>query len=148
MSALNETHDPGLRSWVESANRPGAEFPIQNLKLDGYERTAPVGSFPANDYTLFDMIGNVWEWTTDWYTGTHTANTCCSVVERNPVGGDETASVDRSAAGNQIPRKVLKGGSFACADNYCRRYRPAARQHHPIDTGTNHVGFRCIVRPG
>ena len=130
------------------ANYWQGEFPIQNLKLDGYERTAPVGSFPANDYTLFDMIGNVWEWTTDWYTGTHTANTCCSVVERNPVGGDETASVDRSAAGNQIPRKVLKGGSFACADNYCRRYRPAARQHHPIDTGTNHVGFRCIVRPG
>ena len=129
------------------ANYWQGEFPIENLKLDGYERTAPVGSFPANDYTLFDMIGNAWEWTTDWYTGPHTTHSCCSGPARNPIGGAEDASIDPNDPGSRIPRKVLKGGSYACAENYCQRYRPAARQHHPIDTGTNHVGFRCIVRP-
>jgi formylglycine-generating enzyme required for sulfatase activity len=130
------------------ANYWQGEFPHQNLALDGYERTAPVGSFPPNGFGLYDMIGNVWEWTTDWYGRAHTIASCCSAPPRNPAGGSREASIDSVDPGNAIPRKVLKGGSFACAENYCRRYRPAARQSHPIDTGTNHVGFRCIVRPG
>ena len=127
------------------ANYWQGEFPWQNLVLDGYERTAPVGSFPPNDYGLLDMIGNAWEWTTDWYAPRHEAPSPCCAASRGPRGS-EAESVDvRDAAA--IPRRVLKGGSYACAENYCRRYRPAARMAHPIDTGTNHIGFRCVVRP-
>jgi formylglycine-generating enzyme len=129
------------------ANYWQGEFPWQNLKLDGYERTAPVGSFPPNDYGLVDMIGNAWEWTTDWYTDRHIVQDgCCGGASGNPLGGTREGSVDPNEPGN-IPRRVLKGGSFACAENYCQRYRPAARMHHPIDTGTNHISFRCVVRP-
>ena len=123
------------------ANYWQGQFPWQNLKLDGWERTAPVGSFPPNGYGLHDMIGNVWEWTTDWYTTRHEAADCCGSAEAR-----RSASVDPNDPA-AIPRKVLKGGSFACAENYCKRYRPAARMHHPVDTGTNHLGFRCVVRP-
>jgi formylglycine-generating enzyme len=130
------------------ANYWQGEFPIKNLGLDGYERTAPVGSFPANGYGLYDMIGNAWEWTADWFAGQHqVAHACCSPDLVNPLGGSREGSVDPNDPGAEIPRKVLKGGSFACAENYCRRYRPAARMAHPIDTGTNHISFRCIVRP-
>jgi formylglycine-generating enzyme len=130
------------------ANYWQGEFPIKNLVLDGYERTAPVGSFPPNGYGLYDMIGNAWEWTADWYAGQHqVAHACCSPDLVNPLGGSREGSVDPNVPGADIPRKVLKGGSFACAENYCRRYRPAARMAHPIDTGTNHISFRCIVRP-
>ncbi len=129
------------------ANYWQGEFPWQNLARDGYERTAPVGSFPPNGYGLFDMIGNVWEWTADWYADRHAVHPgCCGSVNRNPNGGDREGSVDPRDPGAAIPRKVLKGGSFACAENYCRRYRPAARMPHPIDTGTCHIGFRCVVR--
>jgi formylglycine-generating enzyme required for sulfatase activity len=94
------------------------------------------------------MIGNVWEWTTDWYYPHHPderQKACC--VPHNPRGGREDASYDPAQPAVRIPRKVLKGGSHLCAPNYCRRYRPAARYAHPIDTSTCHVGFRCIVRP-
>ena len=128
------------------ANYWQGEFPWQNLALDGFARTAPVGSFPPNDYGLVDMIGNAWEWTSDWYSTRHApAGDCCGTATVNPLGGTREASIDPNEPA-AIPRKVLKGGSFACAENYCRRYRPAARMHHPIDTGTNHVSFRCIVR--
>jgi formylglycine-generating enzyme required for sulfatase activity len=131
------------------ANYWQGEFPWQNLTLDGFERTAPVGSFPPNDYGLFDMIGNAWEWTSDWYAGHgEVQRSCCSCAEVDPRGPAREQSIDPHAPGAAIPRKVLKGGSFACAENYCQRYRPAARMHHPIDTGTNHISFRCIVRPG
>jgi formylglycine-generating enzyme len=130
------------------ANYWQGEFPWQNLATDGYERTAPVGSFPANGYGIFDMIGNVWEWTADWYADRHVApHRCCSPVALNPGGADRLDSVDRNAPGMPTPRKVMKGGSFACASSYCQRYRPAARMGHPVDTGTNHIGFRCVVRP-
>jgi formylglycine-generating enzyme len=129
------------------ANTWQGEFPWQNLKLDGYEGTSPAGSYPANGYGLYDMIGNVWEWTTDWYQPNHPdekQKACC--VPRNPRGGGESDSYDDSQPEIRIPRKVLKGGSHLCSPNYCRRYRPAARFPEPIDTSTSHVGFRCIVR--
>jgi sulfatase modifying factor 1 len=130
------------------ANYWQGEFPLKNLALDGFERTAPVGSFPPNGYGLYDMIGNAWEWTADWYSGQHeVAHSCCSPNLVNPLGGSREGSVDPNDPGAAIPRKVLKGGSFACAENYCRRYRPAARMAHPVDTGTNHISFRCIVHP-
>ena len=132
----------------EMANTWQGEFPWENLVDDGYEGTSPVGAFPANGYGLYDMIGNVWEWTTDWYAATHreeTKSACC--VPHNPLGPAEAASYDASQPAIKIPRKVLKGGSHLCAPNYCQRYRPAARFPEPIDTSTCHVGFRCIVRP-
>jgi sulfatase modifying factor 1 len=93
------------------------------------------------------MIGNTWEWTSDWYTSEHPADApkaCC--IPENPRGGCEMDSYDPCQPEIRIPRKVLKGGSHLCAPNYCRRYRPAARHPQPIDTSTGHVGFRCIVR--
>jgi len=129
------------------ANFWQGEFPWQNLAEDGFETTSPVGSFPPNGYGLVDVIGNVWEWTTDWYTprsASAPAHACCT--PRNPRGGPESDSYDPHQPNIRIPRKVIKGGSHLCAPNYCRRYRPAARFPEPIDTSTSHLGFRCIVR--
>jgi len=129
------------------ANTWQGEFPRQNLVADGYRRTSPVTAFPPNGYGLHDMIGNVWEWTADWYAARHEADAakpCC--VPSNPRGGGKEASYDPCQPGIRIPRKVLKGGSHLCAPNYCRRYRPAARHAQPVDTSTCHIGFRCVVR--
>lgn len=111
-------------------------FPFINMASAGLERTAPVKSYPPNGYGLYDMIGNVWEWTADEYT----------LI--SDLGNDEPrccGSLRNSM--EMVPRKVLKGGSHLCAPEYCQRYRPAARWPQPIDTTTSHVGFRCIVRP-
>ena len=121
-------------------------FPFENTAEDGFERTSPVASYPPNGYGLFDMIGNVWEWTCDWYEPKHpdeALKACC--IPRNPRGGREERSYDPLQPSVRIPRKVLKGGSHLCAPIYCRRYRPAARHPEPIDTSTSHVGFRCVV---
>src|SRR5918994_3574406 len=129
------------------ANTWLGEFPHQNLSPNAYKRTTPVGSFPPDGYGLSDMIGNVWEWTSDWFTPKHEADAqkaCC--IPENPRGGREEASFDASRPAIRIPRKVVKGGSPLCAPSYCRRYRPAARHAEPIDTSTSHVGFRCIRR--
>jgi formylglycine-generating enzyme required for sulfatase activity len=129
------------------ANTWQGKFPRQNLRSDGYERTSPVRAFPPNGYGVFDMIGNTWEWTDDWFEPGHRADegkACC--IPQNPRGGRREASYDPSQPHIRIPRKVLKGGSHLCAPNYCQRYRPAARHPEPVDTSTNHVGFRCVVR--
>jgi sulfatase modifying factor 1 len=132
------------------ANTWQGEFPWQHNPRDGYERTSPVGAFPPNGYGLYDVIGNVWEWTTDWYLPRHPhdeVKACCVPHNpRGPAAADD--SFDPALPQVRIPRKVLKGGSHLCAPNYCRRYRPAARYPQPIDTSTSHIGFRCIVRPG
>jgi formylglycine-generating enzyme required for sulfatase activity len=128
------------------ANTWQGEFPWQNLLVDRYEGTSPVDAFPPNGYGVCDMIGNVWEWTTDWYRADHEGEgrTCC--VPHNPRGASEEESYDPCNPRIKIPRKVLKGGSHLCAPNYCRRYRPAARFPEPVDTSTCHVGFRCVMR--
>jgi formylglycine-generating enzyme required for sulfatase activity len=143
--AWGDEFPPGDR---QMANTWQGGFPHENLKLDGYERTSPAIAFPPNGYGLYDMIGNVWEWTSDWYSPGHEAEAqkaCCIPI--NSRGGREEASYDPCQPAIKIPRKVLKGGSHLCAPNYCRRYRPAARHAEPIDTSTSHVGFRCVVRP-
>jgi formylglycine-generating enzyme len=133
---------PGGR---QLANTWQGQFPWQNLKLDGYAGTSPAGAFPANGYGLYDMVGNVWEWTSDYFLPRHPgagrtkAAACC--VPRNP----SVAEPGRDLV-SPIPRRVIKGGSHLCAPNYCQRYRPAARQGEAIDTSTGHLGFRCIVR--
>ena len=131
----------------QMANTWQGAFPHENLKLDGYERTSRVTAFPPNGYGVYDMIGNVWEWTIDWYSAKHEADAdkaCC--IPTNPRGGGEDDSYDPCQPEIRIPRKVLKGGSHLCAPNYCRRYRPAARHPEPVDTSTSHVGFRCVLR--
>ena len=128
------------------ANTWQGAFPFENTAEDGFERTSPVGSYPANGYGLFDMIGNVWEWTCDWYEPRHpdeALKACCT--PRNPRGGRQERSYDPLQPSVRIPRKVLKGGSHLCAPSYCRRYRPAARHPEPIDTSAGHVGFRCVT---
>ena len=129
------------------ANYWQGAFPSQNLLTDGFELTSPVRSFPANGYGLYDMIGNVWEWTSDWWADRHPdapAKACCA--PRNPKGPARSGSHDPHQPGPAIPRRVIKGGSHLCAENYCRRYRPAARHPQAIDTTTSHIGFRCVLR--
>jgi sulfatase modifying factor 1 len=129
------------------ANFWQGEFPWQNLRLDGFEGTSPVGRFPANGYGLFDMAGNVWEWTDDYFAGGHPAdrgNACCSA--HDPRRLDAQQSLVSGEPGSHIPRRTIKGGSHLCAPNYCLRFRPAARQGEAIDTSTGHIGFRCVVR--
>jgi sulfatase modifying factor 1 len=141
-----EEFEPGGRPM---ANTWQGEFPWQNLLKDGFERTAPVGSFPPNGYGLYDMAGNVWEWTSDWYSARHAAEAakaCC--VPANPRGGSIDDSYDSRQPNVKIPRKVVKGGSFLCSPSYCLRYRPAARQPQMIDSAMSHIGFRCIDRKG
>jgi formylglycine-generating enzyme required for sulfatase activity len=124
------------------ANTWQGRFPYENLREDGYEGTSPVDAFPPNGYGVRDMIGNVWEWTADWYRTSHTPRkaSCCGPT------ASEAESYDLCLPSIRIPRRVLKGGSHLCAPNYCRRYRPAARYPQPVDTSTSHVGFRLIVR--
>ena len=132
---------PGGKSM---ANTWHGEFPHRDLSPRGRAGTTAVGSYPPNGYGLYDMIGNCWEWTSDWYQEHRkAAGDCCGAT--NPHGGFRETSVDpRDPA--KIPRKVMKGGSYLCAANYCRRYRPAARMAQPTDTATCHLGFRCVVR--
>jgi formylglycine-generating enzyme required for sulfatase activity len=142
--AWGDTLNPGGRHM---ANTWQGQFPWQNLVQDGYARTSPVKAFPPNGYGLYDMIGNVWEWTSDFFATQHTADAvkaCC--IPQNPRGGSEEQSYDPCQPETRIPRRVLKGGSHLCAPNYCRRYRPAARFPQPVDTSTSHVGFRCVIR--
>lgn len=134
---------PGGR-WM--ANTWQGDFPMQDSALDGHRGTAPVGWYPPNGYGLLDMIGNVWEWTTDWYQPhAETSHACCTID--NPRGGRRQESIDPEMPDLGIPRRVMKGGSHLCAPNYCQRYRPAARMPQAVDTATSHLGLRLIIRP-
>ncbi len=128
---------PGGR---QMANIFQGNFPHHNTRQDGYSRTAPVGSFPPNGYGLYDMAGNVWEWVSDWYRAdTFALDAASGQVVRNPVG--PSASLDPSEPG--VKKRVMKGGSFLCTDQYCSRYMPGGRGKGDVFTGTDHLGFRC-----
>lgn len=135
---------------VHLANTWQGPFPWRNFAADGYERTSPARAFPPNGYGLYDMAGNVWQWTIDWYASRHvvteTGETSPCCAPSGPRGAAIENSYDPRQPGVRIPRKVVKGGSFLCAPSYCRRYRPAARHAQMVDTGMSHIGFRCIVR--
>jgi formylglycine-generating enzyme required for sulfatase activity len=130
------------------ANFWQGDFPWDNKLIDAFEGTSPVGIFPPNGYGLFDMAGNVWEWTSDWYVHCHADEVLKSGCgPSNPRIASPDKSYDPRQPQFRIPRKVVKGGSYLCAPNYCLRYRPAARQPQMIDTAMSHIGFRCIIRP-
>jgi formylglycine-generating enzyme required for sulfatase activity len=129
--------DEPFPGGMPMANTWQGEFPWQNLRLDGWEGTSRVGAFAPNGYGLWDMCGNVWEWTADVFAAGHAETArppCCG------HGG-------RGGAPDAIAGRVIKGGSHLCAPNYCLRYRPAARQREDVDTSTAHIGFRCMIRP-
>jgi formylglycine-generating enzyme required for sulfatase activity len=127
------------------ADRPLAniwqgQFPNQNTRADGFERTAPVKSFPPNGYGLYDMAGNVWEWCSDWYRADAYLPWMSGLVAENPPG--PASSLD--PAEPYAPKRVVRGGSYLCHVDYCESYRPAARRGTTADTGMGHTGFRCV----
>ncbi|MDZ4779587.1 MAG: formylglycine-generating enzyme family protein [Planctomycetia bacterium] len=125
------------------ANIWQGEFPFTNAEADGYYRTAPVKSFPANGYGLHDMAGNVWEWCADWYDRKLYSQRAASGLVDNPQG-PAVPPTDPANPQAFAPQRVQRGGSFLCCDQYCSRYRPSARHGGAPDTGMSHVGFRCV----
>lgn len=124
---------------VFMANTFQGSFPHKNLSEDGYEGTAPVKSFPPNDYGLYDMIGNVWEMTSDWFDAIKFQR-----ISGNAPALDSSISQCYNPSNPYALEKVIKGGSFLCADDYCINYRPSARQGQDFESGTSNIGFRCV----
>lgn len=126
------------------ANTFQGRFPDNSTNEDGYAHAAPVASYPPNAYGLYDMAGNVWEWTSDWYRHDYYQTLVSQgPLARNPQGPSD--SFDPSEPG--VAKKVHKGGSYLCTDQYCARYIAGGRGKGEPDTGTNHLGFRLVKTP-
>jgi formylglycine-generating enzyme len=135
--------DEPLSDIKPQANVWQGTFPCENLATDAFARTAPVKSFPANGYGLFDMAGNVWEWCNDWYAVDAYARRAGDQVVVNPRGPRQSFDPRRL----EMQQRVQRGGSFLCHAAYCSSYRPSARMGCAPDTGMSHVGFRCVMDP-
>ena len=114
-------------------------FPYHNENSDGHANTAPVGSFPPNNYGLYDITGNVWEWVSDWYHPNYYSNS----PRRNPTGVPRAESLDPNEP--TLPKRSIRGGSFLCSENYCSGFRVSARMPAEPSSSTNHTGFRCVA---
>jgi formylglycine-generating enzyme required for sulfatase activity len=125
--------------WM--ANSHQGNFPNIDTGADAFVGIAPVAQYPANGYGLFDVGGNVWEWTSDWYRPDYYVELAAAGVARNPQGPAD--AFDPSEPG--VPKKVHRGGSFLCTDQYCSRYAVGTRGKGEVSTGTNHLGFRCVA---
>lgn len=125
------------------ANFYQGRFPDGNSAEDGFEKSAAVRSFGANGYGLYDMIGNVWEWTSDWYR----PDTYAKNSEAGPRGCFNPTGPEKSFDPQEplVPKRVTKGGSYLCSEEYCSNYRPSARMATAYDSGQEHLGFRCVV---
>ncbi|PKV49536.1 formylglycine-generating enzyme required for sulfatase activity [Aquimarina sp. MAR_2010_214] len=133
-----------LNSLSSYANTWEGEFPLQNTKTDGYENKAPVRSYPPNSYNLYDMAGNVWEWTQDWYNTTYYNQLKQQGLTHNPKGAVKPYNPNNPA----LQEKVIKGGSFLCSDSYCASYRNSARMATSMDSSLEHLGFRTVLSVG
>ena len=122
------------------ANFWQGHFPYKNSELDGFNETAPVGSYPPNNYGLYDISGNVWEWCSDFYD----ENTYNSDYEKGTVENPIGSVISKIEKEYLVAHKVLRGGSYLCNDNYCSGYRVARRMSVSKDTGLRHTGFRCV----
>jgi sulfatase modifying factor 1 len=133
-----DTFRPGNKYM---ANTFQGNFPNKNNDDDGYDTTSPVTSFPTNGYGLYDMAGNVWQWVSDWYRPDYYGQLAASgEVTRNPTGPNDSFDPEE----RDVKKRVMRGGSFLCTDQYCSRYMVGTRGKGDVSTGTNHLGFRCV----
>lgn len=149
--AAQDGRDDRDFAWGDERNPNGhvlantwyGAFPYENIGANGWRGRSPVGAFPPNSAGFYDLIGNVWEWTSSYYTMSHADQAASFAADSG--GACCAPAIASREPGSTVPRRVLKGGSHLCAPEYCLRYRPAARSPQAQDTATNHIGFRCAL---
>ena len=149
--AARSTNNNTIYFWGDArdelskkANSWEGEFPVYNTLQDGFERTAPVKSYPPNKFGLYDMAGNVWEFTSDWYNLDYYDKLAATKsITINPKGADKAYNPSNP----YLQEKIIKGGSFLCSDSYCASYRVSSRMGTSMDSSAEHVGFRTVATP-